>query len=216
MPDPFAPGLLSRLRHPPRKVALLRASRIGAFICATPAFRALRVALPEAEITMITLPMLRDLVERSLHLDHFAPFPGYPGIAEQLFEPRRTVAFLQQMQAERFDLAIPMQGSGVNSNPFTLLRGAHTPPASYAPATRPAGSTPPCPCLHAPPKRLASSRSPPSSAQSRAAKVPSSRSGRGTTPPRLRSWRAPCPRCLACMRAPATECAAGRRDVSLP
>lgn len=122
--DPFAPGLLSRLPCSPRKVALLRASRIGDFLCATPAFRALRAALPGTEITMITLPMLRELVERSSDLDCFAPFPGYPGIAEQLFESRRTVAFIQRMQAERFDLAVQMQGSGVNSNPFMLLLGA--------------------------------------------------------------------------------------------
>ena len=126
MTNPFLPGLLSRLSQPPRKVALLRASRIGDFICATPAFRALRFALPGAEITMITLPMLRDLVLRSPHLDRFIAFPGFPGIAEQFFDAGRTVDFFREMQAEHFDLAIQMQGSGVNSNPFTLLLGART------------------------------------------------------------------------------------------
>ncbi len=124
MPDPFLPGLLSRLPESPRKVALLRASRIGDFICATPAFRALRMALPDAEITMITLPMLRDLVLRSAHLDRFVAFPGFPGIAEQFFDAERAVDFFHEMQAEHFDLAIQMQGSGVNSNPFMLLLGA--------------------------------------------------------------------------------------------
>ena len=126
MTNPFLPGLLSRLTQPPRKVVLLRASRIGDFICATPAFRALRLALPDAEITMITLPMLRDLVLRSPHLDRFVAFPGFPGIAEQFFDAGRTVDFFYEMQAERFDLAIQMQGSGVNSNPFVLLLGART------------------------------------------------------------------------------------------
>ncbi len=124
MTDPFTPGLLSRLPERPRKVVLLRASRIGDFICATPAFRALRMALPEAEITMITLPMLQDLAMRSPHLDRFAAFPGFPGIAEQLFDARHTIDFFQTMQAERFDLAVQMQGSGVYSNPFILLLGA--------------------------------------------------------------------------------------------
>ncbi len=124
MSDPFTPGLLSRLAKIPDKVALVRASRIGDFICATPAFRAIRKALPQAEITMITLPMLRDLVIRSPHLDKFVAFPGFPGIAEQFFDARRTIDFFQQMQAEQFDLAVQMQGSGVYSNPFTLLLGA--------------------------------------------------------------------------------------------
>lgn len=121
---PTTPGLLTRLPELPRKVALLRASRVGDFLCATPAIRALRAALPDAELTIITLPLLRDLALRSPHLDRFVAFPGFPGIAEQLFEPRCAIEFFADMQAERFDLAVQMQGSGVYSNPFTLLLGA--------------------------------------------------------------------------------------------
>jgi lipopolysaccharide heptosyltransferase II len=124
MSDPFLPGLLSRLPEPPRKVALMRASRIGDFICATPAFRSLRMALPKAEITLIGMPFVEELVVRLPHLDRFIPFPGFPGMAEQFFDPRQTVQFFQQMQAEQFDLAIQMHGSGVYSNPFTLMLGA--------------------------------------------------------------------------------------------
>jgi len=78
MNDPSVPGLLSRLPEPPHKIILLRASRIGDFLCATPAFRALRKALPGTEITMITLPVLQDLVMRSPDLDRFVAFPGFP------------------------------------------------------------------------------------------------------------------------------------------
>jgi ADP-heptose:LPS heptosyltransferase len=156
MTDPFVPGLLSRLPEPPRKVALLRASRIGDVLCAVPAFRALRAALPGAEITMVTLPLLRDLVVRSPYLDRFVAFPGFPGIDEQFFDARRATAFFQEMQAEQFDLAVQMQGSGVYSNPFTLMLGARVtagfvrpgdPPGrrgSCARATRPAGWTRRC------------------------------------------------------------------------
>ncbi len=122
--DPFAPGLLTRLPEPVHKVVLLRASRTGDFLCASPALRALRKALPGAEISMITLPILKDLVERSPYLDRFIPFPGYPGLAEQFFDARRTAQFFQEMQAQQFDLAIQMQGSGVNTNPFMLMLGA--------------------------------------------------------------------------------------------
>lgn len=118
-----APGLLGRLPAI-RKVVIVRASRIGDFVCATPAFRALRRALPETEITLIALPWARELVARSPSLDRFEPFPGFPGIAEQFFAARAAVAFFQRMQAERFDLAIQLHGSGIYSNPFTLLLGA--------------------------------------------------------------------------------------------
>ncbi|MBX6313694.1 MAG: glycosyltransferase family 9 protein [Isosphaeraceae bacterium] len=115
---------MSRLAEPPRKVALVRASRVGDFVCATPAFRALRAAMPDAEVTLIGLPLVRELAERSPHLDRFESFPGYPGIAEQFFDARRTTRFFERMQAEGFDLAVQMQWSGVYANPFTLMLGA--------------------------------------------------------------------------------------------
>ena len=106
------------------KIAILRASRIGDFICATPSFRALRRGLPDAEITLIGLPFVRPLVDRSPYIDRFLPFPGFPGIADQFFQPRRTLSFLQHVQLERFSLALQMHGSGVYANPFTMLLGA--------------------------------------------------------------------------------------------
>jgi ADP-heptose:LPS heptosyltransferase len=122
--DPFAPGLLQSLPEPPRKVALLRASRIGDFINAAPAIQALREALPQAEIILITLPMLQELASRCPAIDRVVAFPGYPGLADQFFDAARAVQFFQQMQAEQLDLAIQMQGTGVNSNPFMLMLGA--------------------------------------------------------------------------------------------
>lgn len=103
---------------------LVRPSRIGDFLCAVPAFRALRAALPGAELTVVALPFAGDLVARSPQLDRFVAFCGWPGIAEQLFHPRRALELLASMQAEGFDLAIQLYGSGVYANPFTLMLGA--------------------------------------------------------------------------------------------
>lgn len=122
--QPFAPDLLARLPESPKKVVVLRASRIGDFICATPAFKALRAALPDAEITLIGLPFVRELAARSSSFNRFVEFCGFPGIAEQFFEARKATSFFEQMQAQEFDLAIQMHGTGVYSNPFTLLLGA--------------------------------------------------------------------------------------------
>jgi ADP-heptose:LPS heptosyltransferase len=122
--DPTAPGFLKRLARPVRRVALVRPSRLGDLICATPAIRALRAALPRAEITLITLPLLRDLAMRLPAVDGYAAFPGYPGLAEQLFDARQVLRFFAGMQAAGLDLALQMHESGLYSNPFTLMLGA--------------------------------------------------------------------------------------------
>lgn len=124
MSDPFDPGFLAHLPEPPEKVVILRTNRIGDFILATPALRALRTAMPSAHLAFIGLPFLKDLVARSNHLDRFIEFPGFPGMAEQFFDARAALRFFAAMQDERFDLAIQLNGSGVYSNPFALMLGA--------------------------------------------------------------------------------------------
>jgi ADP-heptose:LPS heptosyltransferase len=108
------------------RVVVLRASRLGDFLLAVPALRTLRHALTQAEITYIGLPRVEALVKRCPHIDHFEPFPGFPGIAEQFYHPRPTLAFLQRMQGAEYDLAIQLHGSGLYSNLFMSLMGAET------------------------------------------------------------------------------------------
>lgn len=107
-----------------RKIAIVRASRIGDFLLAVPALRAIHHAAPQAEIVFIGLPRVELLARRCQHISRFEPFPGFPGIAEQFYDARRTTAFLNRMQAEHFDLAVQMHGSGSYSNIFTSLLGA--------------------------------------------------------------------------------------------
>jgi ADP-heptose:LPS heptosyltransferase len=115
------------------RVAVVRALQLGDMLCAAPALRSLRAALPKARITLIGLPWAREFVARySDYLDDFLEFPGFPGIPEQSFEPDRTVAFLAQ-HSKRFDLAIQLHGSGPNINPFTQLLGARRTAGFYLP-----------------------------------------------------------------------------------
>ena len=116
--------ILAQLAHRPSHVVIMRALRLGDLICATPALRSLRAALPHAHFTLIGLPLAREFVHRCRFLDDFEEFPGYPGIADQTIMPRRIVPFLARMQARPYDLAIQLHGSGVFSNPFTVLLGA--------------------------------------------------------------------------------------------
>lgn len=115
---------LNGILGPIRRVAIVRATRLGDFMCAVPTLRSLRLALPDAEITLIALPFAREMVKRFPLLDRHEEFPGYPGIRETSFTAQRALAFLAQQQRRRYDLAIQLHGSGVFSNPFTLMLGA--------------------------------------------------------------------------------------------
>lgn len=115
--------MLLQTSGPWHKVAVLRPGRIGDYLCATPAVRALRRALPGAQLHYVALPLVRDLVERNPNVDRFVEFPGFPYIAEQFFQAGKAVRWLAAMQDERYDLVVQLYGSGVYANPVALLMG---------------------------------------------------------------------------------------------
>lgn len=109
----------------PERIVILRALQLGDLLCAVPAWRALRRALPQAHITLVGLPWARGFVERfDSILDGMIEFPGVPAFPEQ--EPRLHLfpAFLAEVQSWEFDLALQMQGSGTVSNTLVSLFGA--------------------------------------------------------------------------------------------
>lgn len=105
------------MEQPPQKIAVFRALQLGDMLCSIPAIRALRQAYPDAEITLLGLPWAGTFVQRFYrYFDRFIHFPGYPGLPEQEYDESAFRHFLEEMQAEAFDLLLQMQGNGTIVN----------------------------------------------------------------------------------------------------
>jgi ADP-heptose:LPS heptosyltransferase len=108
-----------------KKIGIFRALQLGDMLCAIPAIRALRQAYPHAQIILLGLPWAKSFTDRFDHyLDGFIHFPGYPGLPEQGFDVKLFHQFVGQMQEQKFDLLLQMQGNGSLVNPMMELFGA--------------------------------------------------------------------------------------------
>jgi ADP-heptose:LPS heptosyltransferase len=112
--------------RPAQDVVVLRAlPGLGDLLCAVPALRALRAALPRARVSVIGLARSDLLLERFAgYVDEIIDFPGYPGIPERPCHPDELARFLVEMRNRRFDLALQLHGSGEITNELVSLLGA--------------------------------------------------------------------------------------------
>jgi ADP-heptose:LPS heptosyltransferase len=128
-----------RLGNPlPEHVAVVRAlPGIGDMLCAIPALRALRAALPHARVTVVGTDRARPVLERfPQYVDDLLAIPGFDdlGDAEDLRAGSGDLpSFLAEASRHAFDLAIQLHGSGGTSNGLTLLLGAKLRAGTYPP-----------------------------------------------------------------------------------
>ncbi|MGN6181326.1 MAG: glycosyltransferase family 9 protein [Mucilaginibacter sp.] len=108
-----------------KKIGVFRALQLGDMLCAIPAIRALRSAYPDAEIILLGLPWAKSFTERfSEYFDGYIHFPGYPGLPEQSFDEEKYQQFLININQEKFDLILQMQGDGSIVNEMIAQYGA--------------------------------------------------------------------------------------------
>lgn len=116
-------ALLQRLEI--RSVAVFRALPLGELLCAAPALRALRAALPQARVVLAGLPDGAAFARRHpAYVDEFLPFPGHPLLPEQPVRQEALTPFYAEVCARAFDLALQLHDSGEVSNHIVAGFGA--------------------------------------------------------------------------------------------
>jgi ADP-heptose:LPS heptosyltransferase len=128
------------------KLAVLRANAIGDFLVSLPAIEALRAAYPQAELVLLGSDWHAGfLAGRPGPVDCCLPVPPTRGVRDDRppSPPAAVDRFFARMRAERFDLAVQLQGGGRHSNPFVGRLGARVTAGSQAPDAPPLDRTVP-------------------------------------------------------------------------
>jgi ADP-heptose:LPS heptosyltransferase len=112
-------------RFAPSSVIVFRALQLGDMLCAVPALRALRAALPQARIALVGLPWAQQFTDRfAAYVDEFIAFPGHPLLPEQPVRHEGLAPFYAGLCARHVDLALQLHGSGDVSNDVVSGFGA--------------------------------------------------------------------------------------------
>ena len=125
-----------------RRIAVLRATPVGALVVALPALVALRRCYPRAHIALLGSAWQREFFHRRP-----SPIDEVVVVPASLLDRQRSGpwalhgdderAFVAAMQARRFDVAVQLHGGGAQSNPLVRAIGARVSAGMQAPDAPP-------------------------------------------------------------------------------
>jgi ADP-heptose:LPS heptosyltransferase len=128
------------------KLAVLRANAIGDYLVSLPAIEALHAAYPAAELVLLGAGWHAGfLAGRPGPVDRCLAVPPTIGVRDDRppSPPSVVEGFFARMRAERFDLAVQLQGGGRHSNLFVRRLGARVTAGSRTPDAPPLDRTVP-------------------------------------------------------------------------
>lgn len=97
-----------------------------------PAFRAMRLSFPKAEIVLIGLPWAGEFTLRfKKYIDSFLEFPPLIDLPERKSNKTKGYKLLKQIKEKHFDLLIQMHGNGVLVNSIIMQMGSKFPAGFY-------------------------------------------------------------------------------------
>lgn len=111
-----------------KRIAVLRAGALGDLLFAMPTLSALRKAMPDAEIVLLSKESHRQLLaDRPCAVDRVEALPAIPGVTvapENEADGAAADELVGRLWSEHFDLAVQIHGGGRYSNPFVRKLGA--------------------------------------------------------------------------------------------
>ena len=109
-----------------KSIVVLRAHPgLGDLLCGVPALRALRGAYPDAHIAYVGPEWAAEVLGRFDHyVDELLPFPGWPGLPGEHFEPVLAEAFLDAVHKREFELALELHDGSPAAARFAYELGA--------------------------------------------------------------------------------------------
>jgi len=107
------------LATPPKKIFVIRQhNQMGDMLLAVPAFRAIKETFPDAEVTVLSAPINRDVLKNNPYVDHVMTFDK--------LSPFGTLGLVGKARQQRFDLVIVLHtvSFSFTSGLLGLLSGA--------------------------------------------------------------------------------------------